>query len=82
MMSKPQLRASHLQNFVEEVQQGIYVPLLKFLLTILRLRYATHIVYGECSLQPLTHKELSLVEEIMSGKFTFPSAKEAKKLRK
>ena len=39
-------------------------------------------MYDECSLKPLTHDKLSLTEEIMSSKFTFPSAKEAKKLRK
>ena len=81
-MSEPRLRANHLGNFVEEVQQGIHFPLLKFLFPILHLRHATHVMYGECSLQPLTHDELSLVEEIMSGEFTFPSFKEAKKLRK
>ena len=37
-----------------------------------------HVVFGANDLQPLTTKELSLVEEIMHGNFSIPSAKEAK----
>ena len=37
-------------------------------------------MFGGSDLQPLTTGEFSLVEEIMSGKFSIPSAKEAKAL--
>ena len=37
-------------------------------------------VFGSSELQPLTARELSLVEKIISGKFGIPSAKEAKAL--
>ena len=79
VMSKLRLRESHLRNFVEEVQQGIPVPPLKFVLPILRLRHTIHIVHGECSLQPLTPNDLLLIEELMAGGFSFPSANEALK---
>ena len=39
-------------------------------------------MYGECSLQPLTVDKLSLAEELITGKFSFPYAKEALKQRK
>ena len=65
---------------VEEVNQGIPVPHLDLVLPVLCLRHAIHVVFGGSDLQPLTTGELSLVEEIMSGKFSMPSAKEAKAL--
>ena len=37
-------------------------------------------MFGASDLQPLTAKELSLVEEVISRRFTIPSAKEAKAL--
>ena len=46
VLSKPRLRASHLWNFVEEVQQGSLIPPLKLLLLILYLRHVIHVVYG------------------------------------
>lgn len=67
-------------SFVEEVEQGIPVPPLNLVLTILRICHAIHVVHDSCDLQPLTAEELSLIEDIMSGKFTFPSAKEARAL--
>lgn len=75
VLSKANLRASHLCNFVEEVEKVIPVPLLELILQILWLRHAIHVVYGGRDLHPLTTEELSLVEDIMSGKFIFPSAK-------
>ena len=62
---------------MEEVKQGILVPLLELMLYILRLRHAIHVIYGSSDLQPLTAEELLLVEDIMSGTFNFPLAKEA-----
>ena len=62
---------------MEEVQQGIPIPPFDLILPILRLRHTIHVVHGGNDLQPLTVDELSFVEEIMSGKFSFPSAKEA-----
>ena len=71
------LRANHLWSFVEEVEQGILVPPLDLILPILQLQHAIHVIYGSSDLQPLTAEELLLVEDIMSEKFSFPSAKEA-----
>ena len=73
---------SHLWNFVEEVQQGTPIPPLNFLVPILHLGHTIHVVYGECYLQPLTHDKLSLVEDFMSGNFSFPLAKDAMRLMK
>ena len=44
------------------------------------MRHAIHVVFGASDLQPLTAEELLLVEEIMSGKFGMPSAKQTKAL--
>ena len=41
-----------------------------------------HVAFGGCDLQPLTLDELSLVEGMMSGKFSIPSTKEARALLK
>ena len=65
---------------MEEVKQGIPIPPLELVFPRLCLRHAIHIVFGSSDLQPLTVGELSLVEDIMSGKFNFPLAKEAKAL--
>ena len=73
------LRVRHLWSSVE-VEQGILVLPLDLILPLLHLRYAIHVVFGSSDLQPLTARELSLVEEIMSGKYYIPSAKEAKAL--
>ena len=71
VFSKARLWSSHLWNFVEELQQGIPVPPFDLMLPIMRLQHAIHVVHGGCDLQPLTKEELSLVENIMSEKFTF-----------
>ena len=63
-------------------RQGTPAVPLDFLLPILRLRHVIHIMFGGCDLYPLTADELSLVEGIMSGKFSIPSAKEANQLLK
>ena len=65
---------------MDEIEQGIYVPPLDLVFPILRLRHAIHVVFGSSDLQPLRAGKLSRIEEIMSGKFNFPSAKEAKAL--
>ena len=80
-LSEENLKASGLWAFVEERQGTPALP-LDFLLPILRLRHAIHVTFGGCDLYPLTPDELSLVEGMMSGKFSIPSAKEAKKLLK
>ena len=67
---------------MEEVQQGTPVSPLNFLFPILHLRHVIHIMYGECSLQPLTHDEFSLVEQLMARGFSFPSSEEFLKQRK
>ena len=41
-----------------------------------------HVTFGGCELQPLTLDELSLVEGLISAKFSIPSAKEARALLK
>ena len=56
--------------------------LLELILPILCLRHAIHVVYKGSNLYPLTEEELSLVEEIMSRKFSLPFVKEALKQRK
>ncbi|KAL5550064.1 hypothetical protein UlMin_000240 [Ulmus minor] len=80
-LSEENLKVSRLWAFVEERQGTLALP-LDFLLPILRLRHAIHVTFGGCELYPLTPDELSLVEGMMSGKFSIPSAKEAKKLLK
>ena len=80
-LSEENLKASGLWAFVEERQGTPALP-LDFLLPILRLRHAIHVTFGGCDLYPLTADELSLVEGMMSGKFSIPSAKDAKKLLK
>ncbi|KAL5573130.1 hypothetical protein UlMin_022727 [Ulmus minor] len=80
-LSKENLKASGLWSFVEERQGTPALP-LDFLLPILRLRHAIHVTFGGCELYPLTPDELSLVEGMMSGKFSIPFAKEAKQLLK
>ena len=77
MLFEVNLTASHLGNFFEEVEEGIPVPPFDLVLLILRLRHAIHVVYGDIGFQPLTAEELSLIDKIMSGKFSFPSTKEA-----
>ena len=80
-MSEFNLCESHLWSFVEEAEQGIPIPPLELILPLLQLRHTIHVVHRGNNLQPLTPEELSLVEEIMSGKFSYPSAKEARRLR-
>ena len=65
---------------MKEVEQGIPVPPLELVFPILYLRHAIHVVFGSSDLQSLTAGELSLVEDIMSEKFNFPLANEAKGL--
>ena len=77
---KPNLRASLLWSSVEEFEQDIIVPTLDLVFPLLYLRHAIHVVFGSSDLQPLIAGELSLVKEIMSGKFNIPSAKEVKTL--
>ena len=60
----------------------IHVLPVDLVLPILRLRHAIHVTFGGSDLQPLTVDELSLVEGLMSGKFSIPSAKEARALLK
>ena len=62
---------THLWSSVE-VEQGIPVLPLNLILPLLCLQHAIHLVFGSTELQPLTTRELSLVEEIMSGKFHIP----------
>lgn len=82
VFSEARLCSSHFLEFVEDMQQDIPVPPFEFILPILRLRHTIHVVHEGSDLQPLTVDELSLVEEIMSGKFTVPSAKDALRQRK
>ena len=65
---------------MEEIGQGIHDLRLDLVLDVLHLRHAIHVVFGSSDLQPLTAGELSLAEEILSGMFNIPSAKEAKSL--
>ena len=73
------LRVSHLWVSVE-VEKGITILSLDLILPLLRLRHAIHVVFGGSDLQPLMAKELSLVEEIISGILEIPSTKEANAL--
>ena len=65
-----------------EERQGTPALPLDFVLPILRLRHAIYVTFGGCDLYPLTPVEFSLVEGMMSGHFSIPSAKEAKQLLK
>ena len=78
-LSETNLRSSRMWAFVEE-SQGIPVLPVDFVLPLLRLRHAIHVVFGGSDLQPLTVEELSLVEDMVKGKLGIPSAKEAKAL--
>ena len=80
-LSEVTLRSSRMWAFVEE-SQGIPVLPVDFVLPLLRLRHAIHVVFGGSNLQPLTVEELSLVEDLMSGKLSILSAKETKALMK
>ena len=80
-LSEENLRSSGLWAFVEERQGTPALP-LDLVLPILCLRHAIHVTFGGCDLQPLTFDELSLVDGLMSGKFSIPSAKEARALLK
>ena len=68
------LKSSWLWAFVEE-SQGIPISPNDLVLPLLHLRHAIHLVFRGSDLQPLMVEELSLVEDIMSGKFCIPSAK-------
>ena len=48
---------------------------------MLLLRHAIHVLYGECSLNPLLADELQLAEEELKG-FKIPSAKEIAEKRR
>ena len=65
-----------------EERQGTPALPLDLVLPILRQRHAIHVTFGGCDLQPLTLDELSLVKGLKSGKFSIPSAKEARTLLK
>ena len=56
-LSESRLRKSHLWSHVEQIQRGILIPPLKLSLQVLLLRHAIHVVYGECSLNPLSVDE-------------------------
>ena len=75
------LKSSRLWAFVEEIQ-GIPILPVDLVLPILHLRHAIHVTFGGSDLQLLTLDELLLVESLMSGSFSIPSAKEAKALLK
>ena len=78
-LSEMNLRSSRLWAFVEE-SQGIPVLPIDFVLPLLRLRHAIHVVFGGNDLQPLTVEELSLAEDMVKGKLGISSAKEARAL--
>ncbi|KAL5582334.1 hypothetical protein UlMin_014776 [Ulmus minor] len=80
-LSKENLRASRLWDFVEERPGTATLP-VDFVLTLLRLRHSIHIVFGGSDLRPLTVEELSLAEDLMSERINIPSAKEAKLMMK
>ena len=63
-----------------EERQGTPALPLDLVLPILYLQHVIHVTFGGCELQPLTLDELSLVEGLMSGKFSISSAKEARAL--
>ena len=78
-ISEENLQASRSWSSVE-IEHGIPVLPLDLILPLLCLQDAIHVVFGSNDLQPQTAGELLLVEEIMSGEFHIPSAKEAKAL--
>ena len=78
-LSEENLWASLLWSSVE-VEKGIHVLPLDLILPLFRLRHVIHVVFGGSDRQPLTAQELSIVEEIMSGRHGIPLAKEAKAL--
>ena len=78
-LSEVNLKSSRLWAFVEE-SQGIPILPVDFVLPLLHLRHAIHVVFGGNNLQPLMVEELSLVEDMMRGKFGISSAKEARAL--
>lgn len=69
------MRESHLWSHIEQIQRGIPIPPHKLSLQVLLLRRAIHVLYGECSLNPLSAKKLQLAKEDMKG-FKIPSSKE------
>ena len=79
--SEENLRSSRLWAFVEERRGTPALP-LDLVLPILHMRHAIHVNFGGCDLQPLTLDELSLVEGLMSDKFSIPSSKKAQALLK
>ena len=78
-LSEENLQSSHMWSSIE-VDKGTLVLPLDLIFPLLRLQHAIHVVFGSTDLKPLMARELSLVEEIMSGKFHIPSTKEAKAL--
>ena len=80
-LSEENLRASRLWDFVEERLGTAALP-VDLLLTLLRLRHSIHVVFGGSDLRTLTVEELSLAEDLMSGRINIPSAKEAKLMMK
>ena len=80
-LSEENLRASRLWAFVEDRPGTAAFP-VDLLLTLLRLRHSINVVFGGSDLRPLTVKELSLTEDLMSGKLSISSAKEGKALMK
>ena len=80
-LSEENLRASQLWAFVEERPGTTALP-VDLLLTLLHLRHSIHVVLGGSDLRPLTLEELSLTEDLMSGRLSISSTKEAKALMK
>ena len=68
------LRVSRLWAFVEE-RPGTDAFPIELLFTLLRLRLSIHVVFGGSDLRPLTVEELSLTEDLMSGKLRISLAK-------
>ena len=75
------LRESRLWAFVEERPGTSALP-VDLILTLLQLRHSIHVVFGGNDLRPRTVEEFSVAEDLMSGKISIPSAKEAKALMK
>ena len=78
-LSEVNLKLSRLWAFVKE-SQGIPLFPVDFVLPLLHLRHAIHVVFGGSDLQPLMVKELSLLKDMMRGKLGIPLAKEARAL--
>ena len=78
-LSEVNLKSNRLWAFVEE-SQGISILPVDFVLPLLRLRHAIHVVFGGSDLQPLMVEELSLIEDMVKGNFGIPLAKEARAL--